>query len=360
MLLKSWLPPPPVTQGHSLLKYRDELLWGGSKCTGAHHRNHLGNKGYSLFLSPFASVQKGRPHHKDLHLWMSLEFGCLIPWYQSGLAVISGRSFAWILMVYWTRDYPCAINQLNRQVASHPLNKSPLIFNKQAIASVKWIYRENFGDTSIAGLLMAYTGLWVTTDWHFSFILILPLWLYWLNTNIQHFNWSAKCQKWCGILFFLHFSKLQGSMVLDFPMFFYWPWEPGIKAWAVSYRDSVLKALLVCWVSSLSRPLTNSGGNFPSPQSKLLVKKKMHASWNTSKPRSTQLVTALGLWSGSREVRLLSYVNFPSPLQFSVLDFYCPDSCWTLGPEQLSDLSFLKMRNGPHVYHHPFNFCLIA
>lgn len=82
-----------------------------------------------------------------------------IPWYQSGLAVISGRSFAWILMVYWTRDYPCAINQLNRQVASHPLNKSPLIFNKQAIASVKWIYRENFGDTSIAGLLMAYTGL---------------------------------------------------------------------------------------------------------------------------------------------------------------------------------------------------------
>lgn len=57
------------------------------------------------------------------------------------------------------RDYPCAINQLNRQVASHPLNKSPVIFNKQAIASVKWIYRENFGDTSIAGLLMAYTGL---------------------------------------------------------------------------------------------------------------------------------------------------------------------------------------------------------
>lgn len=188
-------PPHLVTQGHSLLKYRDELLWGGSKCTGAHHRNHLGNKGYSLFLSPFASVQKGRPHHKDLHLWMSLEWGCLIPWYQSGLAVISGRSFAWILMVYWTRDYPCAINQLNRQVASHPLNKSPLIFNKQAIASVKWIYRENFGDTSIAGLLMAYTGLWVTTDWHFSFILILPLWLCWLNTNIEHFNWSAKCHR---------------------------------------------------------------------------------------------------------------------------------------------------------------------
>lgn len=143
LLLKSWLfTPHPVTQGHSLLKYRDELLWGGSKCTGAHHRNHLGNKGYSLFLSPFASVPEGRPHQKDLHLWMSLERGCLIPWYQSGLAVISGRSFAWILMVYWTRDYPCAINQLNRQVASHPLNKSPLIFNKQAIASVKSIYRE--------------------------------------------------------------------------------------------------------------------------------------------------------------------------------------------------------------------------
>lgn len=208
---------------------------------------------------------------------------------------------------------------------------------------------------------MAYTGLWVTIDWHFSFILILPLWLYWPNTNIKHFNSSAKCHRSdAEYFFFLHFSKLQGSMVLYFPMFFYWPWEPGIKARAVSYRDSVLKALLVCWVSSLSRPLTNSGGQFSFALERIAVKKKMHASSNTGKPRSTQLVTASGLWSGSREVRLLSYVNFPSPLQFLVLHFCCPDSCWTLGPEQLSDLSFLKMRNGPHVYRHPFNFCLIA
>lgn len=52
--------------------------------------------------------------------------GRLIPWCQSVLAVISGRGFAWILMVYWSTDYPRAMNQLNKQVASHPVNIATL------------------------------------------------------------------------------------------------------------------------------------------------------------------------------------------------------------------------------------------
>lgn len=207
---------------------------------------------------------------------------------------------------------------------------------------------------------MAYTGLWVTTDWHFSFILILPLWLYWLNTNINHFNWSAKCHRSDAEYFFFSvFPNYKGL----------WFWISPCSFIVLESQASKHELSLIgtqCWkhclfVEFLHRqdPWIIVGTIFLCPRANCW-QKKMHASSNTSKPRSTQLVTASGLWSGSREVRLLSYVNFPSPLQFSVLDFYCPDSCWTLGPGQLSDLSFLKMRNGPHVYHHPFNFCLIA
>lgn len=80
------------------------------------------SRDFLLFLSCCLHTQ-GPSHQRDLHLWLSLWRGRLIPWCQSGVAVISSKSFAWILMVYWTRDYSsalwiCSINK--RQWESPP------------------------------------------------------------------------------------------------------------------------------------------------------------------------------------------------------------------------------------------------
>lgn len=81
-------------------------------------------------------------------------------------------------------------------------------------------------------------------------------------------------------------------------------WEPGTKAWTVSFRK---KTAPVCRVSPLSRPLTIRGQFCCGP--KLIAGYETFS--NTDKPRSTQLVTASGLWSSSREVRPPSRVHSP-------------------------------------------------